>query len=495
MLNGRVSIDPVEQERKVTLTSLVSDYLSNKHAFCKNPMTTCPEFDLFLPHKCPDKRSKREAPVNLATRQSWKKQLPPFGGPGGAKLDRKLVYSKFRPVKVFRAAGDEMDGYIFACCAFSGDGQFLLAGTSTGEIKMYNISSGDETIYQVHESSVNHIQPSKDNRLVLTSSSWRAPYSKLWSTGEFFDEKCEYSEDEHVEFSNLNQDKVIGTRAEGIATIYDVNKNQLIRTLKPKCSNEYNHNRACFDPTDELILCDGVLWDYRMKREVHKLDKLNQNLSGVFHPSGLEIISNQEVWDIRTFHLLRTVPQLDQSRIVFSSSGDIMYGLQLEQDFEDESKFETSFRTFECSDYSNIATVELKKSVLGLCPSWDDMSIAVVEQGSSDLVESVVRLYEVGRSRDIDDEQEDEVEDEEEDEDVIEDDLDDDDDGSVDSFFGSEDFDLDGDEEDEDGEDERDDEDADAAEEAGEEEEGGGNDDDDDSWEDIEEEEIVGDVE
>ena len=142
MLNGRVSIDPVEQERKVTLTSLVSDYLSNKHAFCKNPMTTCPEFDLFLPHKCPDKRSKREAPVNLATRQSWKKQLPPFGGPGGAKLDRKLVYSKFRPVKVFRAAGDEMDGYIFACCAFSGDGQFLLAGTSTGEIKMYNISSG-----------------------------------------------------------------------------------------------------------------------------------------------------------------------------------------------------------------------------------------------------------------------------------------------------------------------------------------------------------------
>ena len=63
-------------------------------------------------------------------------------------------------------------------------------------------------MYQVHESSVNHIQPSKDNRLVLTSSSWRAPYSKLWSTGEFFEEKCEYSEDEYVEFSNLNQDKV-----------------------------------------------------------------------------------------------------------------------------------------------------------------------------------------------------------------------------------------------------------------------------------------------
>ena len=215
---------------------------------------------------------------------------------------------------------------------------------------------------------------------MLTSSSWRAPYSKLWSTGEFFDDKAEYNEEEYVEFSRLVQDKVIGTRAEGVATVYDVNTGKQVRLLKPKYSNEYNHNRACFDPTDELILCDGVLWDYRMKREVHKLDKLNQNLSGVFHPSGLEIISNTEVWDIRTFHLQRTVPQLDQCRIVFSSSGEIMYGLQLEQDFDDEPKFDTSFRTFECSDYSSIATIELKKSVLGLCPSWDDLQIAVVEQ-------------------------------------------------------------------------------------------------------------------
>jgi HIV-1 Vpr-binding protein len=40
-----------EPERRVTLTSLVSDYLSSKHALCRNPMTTCPEFDLFLPHR------------------------------------------------------------------------------------------------------------------------------------------------------------------------------------------------------------------------------------------------------------------------------------------------------------------------------------------------------------------------------------------------------------------------------------------------------------
>jgi hypothetical protein len=46
-----------------------------------------------------------------------------------------------------------------------------------------------------------------------------------------------------------------------------------------------------------------------------KLDKLNTTLNGVFHPNGLEIVSNTEVWDIRTFHLLKTVPGLDQCKV------------------------------------------------------------------------------------------------------------------------------------------------------------------------------------
>jgi HIV-1 Vpr-binding protein len=45
---------------------------------------------------------------------------------------------------------------------------------------------------------------------------------------------------------------------------------------------------------------------------VRKLDKLNATLSGVFHPNGLEIISSSQVWDIRTFQLLKTVAGLDQ---------------------------------------------------------------------------------------------------------------------------------------------------------------------------------------
>ena len=90
-----------------------------------------------------------------------------------------------------------------------------------------------------------------------------------------------------------------------------------------------------------------------------------------------------------------------------------MFGLHLEIELEDETKYETAFKTFDAADYSLIATIETKKCVLGLCCSWDDDKLAIVElarsevspvitfilQGKGDSVESVVRLYDVGRLR------------------------------------------------------------------------------------------------
>jgi HIV-1 Vpr-binding protein len=60
-------------------------------------------------------------------------------------------------------------------------------------------------------------------------------------------------------------------------------------------ANNYMLNRATFNPTDELVLNDGVLWDVRSGKSIHKFDKFNPNISGVFHPMGLEIIINSEV--------------------------------------------------------------------------------------------------------------------------------------------------------------------------------------------------------
>ena len=85
----------------VSLCSIISDFLAGQHALCRNPMSVCPEFDLFLPHKCPDQRSRRAAPLNIVSRLHSRSLAPPYGGPEGAKLYRKLLLSRFRPVKSF----------------------------------------------------------------------------------------------------------------------------------------------------------------------------------------------------------------------------------------------------------------------------------------------------------------------------------------------------------------------------------------------------------
>lgn len=141
-------------------------------------------------------------------------------------------------------------------------------------------------------------------------------------------------------------------------------------SLKPRMSNQYLKNRATFDPYDELIMSDGVLWDFKSGKEVHKFDKLNENLSGVFNPkNGLEIISNTEIWDVRTYHLLKTVRQLDQCQLTFTNDGNIIYGVKIEREDTSHADGSTAFRHSDTSfvvidnldDYSSIATIELKR--------------------------------------------------------------------------------------------------------------------------------------
>ena len=65
---------------------------------------------------------------------------------------------------------------------------------------------------------------------------------------------------------------------------------------------------------------------------------------------------------------------------MFNSSGDVIFGVSLEQELEEETKYDTAFKTFDAGDYSLIATIETKKSVLNLVSNWDDSNLAVIEQ-------------------------------------------------------------------------------------------------------------------
>uniref|UniRef100_A0A673A5V8 DDB1- and CUL4-associated factor 1 n=1 Tax=Sphaeramia orbicularis TaxID=375764 RepID=A0A673A5V8_9TELE len=419
------------------LDSIITEYLREQHARCKNPVATCPPFSLFTPHQCPEPKQRRQAPTNFTSRHTRRVIYPKYGGVDGGCFDRHLIFSRFRPISVFREADEDESG--FMCCAFSARERFLMLGTCTGQLKLYNVFTGqEEASYSCHSSAITHLEPSRDGSLLLTSASWSYPLSALWGMKSVFIMKHSFPGDHYVEFSKLSQDRVIGTK-EHIARIYDIQTGQVTLTLNnPDLANNYKRNCATFNPTDDLVLNDGVLWDVRTAQAIHKFDKFNMNISGVFHPNGLEVIINTEIWDLRTFHLLHTVPALDQCRIVFNNNGTVIYGAMLQADDEDDmmemqmkTPFGSSFRTFNATDYKPIATIDVKRNIFDLCTDTKDCYLAVIENQDSVNTDTVCRLYEVGRQR-LAEEEEDE-EDQEDDDQEEDDDDDDDSDDDVDT--------------------------------------------------------------
>ncbi|KAI2661206.1 DDB1- and CUL4-associated factor 1 [Labeo rohita] len=138
------------------------EYLREQHARCKNPVTTCPPFSLFTPHQCPEPKQRRQAPTNFTPRHTRRVVYPKYGGVDGGCFDRHLIFSRFRPISVFREAEEDESG--FMCCAFSARERFLMLGTCTGQLKLYNVFSGqEEASYSCHSSAITHLEPSRVN--------------------------------------------------------------------------------------------------------------------------------------------------------------------------------------------------------------------------------------------------------------------------------------------------------------------------------------------
>ncbi|CAH2062345.1 unnamed protein product, partial [Iphiclides podalirius] len=401
---------------RVTLHSIITEYLYNQHALCKNPVVTCPQFNLFEPHKCPE-------PASLGALSAFAARGPEahnvcarvvrreLGAPPLRRAHSRLIHAHFAPVRTLRLQDDDA---FFTHTIFHPTQQQLLAATSSGDIRIFNLFSGaEESSYQVHESYIYHMQASRDGLLLLASATttWR-PLSALWNMKEF-EQLFQLDNEEYVEFSKMSDERIIGTKGE-TATVFDTRTGRELMTLTPAISNQYAKNRATFNPTDELVLSDGVLWDVNTGKEIHKFDKLNQTHSGVFHPNGLEVISNTEVWDLRTFHLLRTVPTLDKSEVIFNPTCTALYAVCSDQDSEERSQFDTSFKTLDPYDYSSIATIDVKRNIYSLGVSRYGTQISLVENmGDFEQVqESCVKLYDVGRKRDHDDDAEEDDEEE-----------------------------------------------------------------------------------
>jgi len=124
------------------------------------------------------------------------------------------------------------------------------------------------------------------------------------------------------------------------------------------------------------------------------------------------VILNSEVWDLRKFKLLRSVPSLDQTVIKFNGTGDVIYAI-LRRNLDDITSsinarrvrhpLFPAFRTIDAVTYSDIATVQIDRCVLDLATEPNDSLIGVVAMDDHQELFSSARLFEVGRKRITDD--------------------------------------------------------------------------------------------
>lgn len=197
-------INPIEYSSNITLETIITEYLTNQHSFCKNPISTCPQFNLFAPHKCPDPRPKiiNGLCLNFPSRYHHRQ-----AGYNSQRLDRRLVHSEVLPVVPPKVLKSEMS--LFTSCDFKPHTTDIVVGLQCGEVEVYDIETSDKYSYPCHSNCVNYVKCSRDGTLLLTSSQSR---SKMWNIeNKSFLMKLAFDEEKYIEFSKLNQDKILGT--------------------------------------------------------------------------------------------------------------------------------------------------------------------------------------------------------------------------------------------------------------------------------------------
>uniref|UniRef100_A0ACD5V8R1 Uncharacterized protein n=1 Tax=Avena sativa TaxID=4498 RepID=A0ACD5V8R1_AVESA len=430
---------------RMTLDSLVVQYLKQQHRQCPAPVTTLPPVSLVHPHVCPEPSRNISAPPNVTARIGSREIHMEFSGIQVPHRDRQFIYSRFKPYRVCR---DESS--LLTCMTFIADASRVAAGNHTGELRIFDCNTaGLVETQSCHQHLVTMLDSTSSggNELILSSSLhevklWDAFSVSMGPLNTFEDCKAARFNHAGTLFAAISTD---ATRR--AVLLYDVQTHNIDMQLPDNSSlsgsgRSYVHPIIHFSPSDDMLLWNGVLWDRRSPNPIHQFDQFTDYCGGGFHPAGNEVILNSEVWDLRKFKLLRSVPSLDQTVIKFNGRGDVIYAI-LRRNLEDvTSSINTrrvrhplfpAFRTIDAVTYSDIATVQIDRGVLDLAMEPNDSLLGVVAMDDPDEMFSSVRLFEVGRKRPTDDDSDPEDGGDTEDDD----DDDDDDESDVDVILGS----------------------------------------------------------
>ncbi|XP_057434580.1 DDB1- and CUL4-associated factor homolog 1-like [Lotus japonicus] len=425
---------------RVTLDSLVVQYLKHQHRQCPAPITTLPPLSLLHPHVCPEPKRSLDAPSNVSARLGTREFKFRYGGVHGNRRDRQFVFSRFRP---WRTCRDDA-GALLTCITFVGDSSHIAAGSHNGELKFFDSNNNNVVeSFTAHQSPLTLVQSfvSGETQTLLSSTSQDV---KLWDATSILAgpshsfEGCKaarFSNSGNV-FAALSSDT-----ARREILLYDIQtchiESSLVDTYPSSTGKGNVYPLIHFSPSDSMLLWNGVLWDRRVSGPVHRFDQFTDYGGGGFHPAGNEVIINSEVWDLRKFRLLRSVPSLDQTAITFNARGDVMYAI-LRRNLEDvmsavharrvKHPLFAAFRTVDAINYSDIATTPVDRCVLDFATEPTDSFVGLITMDDQNEMYASARVYEIGRCRPTDDDSDpDDAESEDEEDDDDDDDGDDED--------------------------------------------------------------------
>lgn len=277
---------------RLTLDSLVVQYLKHQHRQCPAPITTLPPLSLLQPHVCPEPKRSLDAPSNVTSRLSNREFRNRHGGIHGLRKDRQFVYSRFRP---WRSCRDDTSS-LLTCIAFLGDSSRIAAGGHTGDLKVFDSNSNivlDSCTS--HQSPVTLLQShfSGENQLILSSSAmdvrlWDASTVSAGPKHSFDGMKAAKFSNSGGTFAALRSDS---PRREIL--LYDIHTCQLDLMLSDTSTNVSGRGHAYsmvhFSPSDSMVLWNGVLWDRRVTGPIHRFDQFTDYGGGGFHPAGNEV--------------------------------------------------------------------------------------------------------------------------------------------------------------------------------------------------------------
>ncbi|KAF5726321.1 DDB1- and CUL4-associated factor 1 isoform X1 [Tripterygium wilfordii] len=433
---GLVNDPHPSNSERLTLDSLVVQYLKHQHRQCPAPITTLPSLSLLHPHVCPESKRSLDAPSNVTARLGTREFRSIYGGVHGNRRDRQFVYSRFRP---WRTCRDDA-GSRLTCVTFLRDTSQIAVGSHSQELKIFDSNSNS-----VLESCISHQSPmtlvqshlSSETPLLLSSSSQDV---RLWDASSVSGGPMHSFEGcKAAQFSNSGNIFAALSSEPGRREIllYNVQtcqmESQLSDTTTSSTGRGHLYSLIHFSPSDSMLLWNGFLWDPRVSGPVHRFDQFTDYGGGGFHPAGNEVIINSEVWDLRKFRLLRSVPSLDQTTITFNAQGDVIYAI-LRRNVEDVmSAFHTrrckhplfaAFRTLDAINYSDIATIPVDRCVLDFATEPTDSFVGLITMDDQEQVYSSARVYEIGRRRPTDDDSDPDDAESEEEEDEDDDDVD-----------------------------------------------------------------------